>query len=106
MARRVAINAKGQELLSALEVAFAKAQELGAQRKAVIFTESRRTQDYLLRLLSEHGYQDQIILMNATNADADSSRVYREWLERHKGTNATSGSPTADRKAAKAEGPE
>jgi len=100
LARRVAINAKGQELLSALEVAFAKAQELGAQRKAVIFTESRRTQDYLLRLLSEHGYQDQIILMNATNADADSSRVYREWLERHKGTNATSGSPTADRKAA------
>ncbi|MBV9500442.1 MAG: DEAD/DEAH box helicase [Acidobacteriaceae bacterium] len=100
LARRVALNAKGQELLSALEVAFGKVRELGAQRKAVIFTESRRTQDYLKRLLSEHGYQDQIVLMNAANSDPDSVRIYREWLERHKGTNAVSGSPTADRKAA------
>ncbi|MDQ2842170.1 MAG: DEAD/DEAH box helicase, partial [Acidobacteriota bacterium] len=100
LARRVAMNAKGQELLSALEVAFVKVRELGAQRKAVIFTESRRTQDYLLRLLSEYGYKGQIVLMNATNADADSSRIYREWLERHKGTNAASGSPSADKKAA------
>ena len=100
LARRVAMNAKGQELLSALEVAFVKVRELGAQRKAVIFTESRRTQDYLLRLLSEHGYAGQIVLMNGTNVDADSTRVYREWLDRHQGTNATSGSPSADRKAA------
>ncbi len=42
------MNAKGQELFSGLEVAFLKVQQLGAQRKAVIFTESRRTQDYLL----------------------------------------------------------
>jgi superfamily II DNA or RNA helicase len=100
LARRVAVNAKGQELLSGLEVAFGKVQELGAQRKAVVFTESRRTQSYLLGLLTEHGYPGQIVLMNATNADADSSRIYREWVERHKGTNAISGSPTADRKAA------
>jgi len=100
LARRVAVNAKGQELISALEVAFAKAQELGAQRKAVIFTESRRTQDYLRQLLGEHGYSGKIVLMNATNTDADSTRFYKEWLERHKGANMTSGSPTADRKAA------
>ncbi len=100
LARRAAMNAKGQELLSALEVAFDKVQALGAERKAVIFTESRRTQNYLFRLLSEYGYKDQIVLMNAANADAESTRVYREWLERHKGTNAISGSPTADKKAA------
>ncbi len=100
LARRVALNAKGQELLSALQVAFTKVAELGAQRKAVIFTESRRTQDYLLRLLSDHGYAGEIALMNATNTDPDSTRIYRGWLERHKDTNAISGSPTADKKAA------
>jgi len=38
--------------------------------------------------------------MNAGNADADSTRIYCKWFERHKGTDAISGSPTADRKAA------
>jgi adenine-specific DNA-methyltransferase len=36
-------NAKGKALLKALRVAFAKAKDLGAQEKAIIFTESRRT---------------------------------------------------------------
>jgi adenine-specific DNA-methyltransferase len=100
LANKVAANAKGQELLSGLEAAFAKAAELGAQRKAVVFTESRRTQAYLLDLLNRHGYTDRIVLMNASNADPLSARVYREWLERHHGTDAISGSQTADRKAA------
>ncbi len=100
LARRVAMNAKGQELLSGLEAAFSEARELGARRKAVIFTESCRTQNYLLQLLSEHGYEGQIVLMNATNGDADSNRIYREWMKRHEGTNAISGSATADKKAA------
>lgn len=100
LANKVAANAKGQELLSGLDAAFAKAAELGAQRKAVVFTESRRTQAYLLNLLNRHGYTDRIVLMNATNSDPLSTRVYREWLERHQGTDAVSGSQTADRKAA------
>ena len=39
-------NAKGEALLKALAIAFDKAQALGAERKAIIFTESRRTQAY------------------------------------------------------------
>ena len=100
LANKVAANAKGQELLSGLEAAFAKAAELGAQRKAVVFTESRRTQAYLFDLLNAHGYTDRVVLMNANNSDPLSTRVYREWLERHQGTDAVSGSQTADRKAA------
>lgn len=45
-------NAKGRKLLSTLEKAFQVAANGGAQRKALIFTESRRTQDYLLGILS------------------------------------------------------
>src|ERR1700730_7663049 len=45
-------NAKGKALLKALGVAFPKVRELGAAEKAIIFTESRKTQNYLLRLLA------------------------------------------------------
>lgn len=50
LAVSVTENAKGQALLSALTTGFAKAAELGGSRKAIIFTESRRTQEYLVRL--------------------------------------------------------
>lgn len=32
-----------------------------------LFTESRRTQDYLVRLLSENGYDDKLVLFNGSN---------------------------------------
>ena len=46
LAVSISENAKGQALLSALRVGFAKAIELGGPEKAIIFTESRRTQEY------------------------------------------------------------
>ena len=67
---------------------------LGGQRKAVIFTESVRTQKYLANLLNENGYDGQVVLMNGSNADPDSRQIYNEWLERHKGTDTVSGSRT------------
>lgn len=51
-------NAKGAALLTALEIAFQRAADLGAARKAIIFTESRRTQSYLLRLLADSPFFD------------------------------------------------
>ena len=93
-------NAKGTALLSALKIAFDKAESLGAKRKAVIFTESRRTQDYLFHLLSSNGYQGKLVLMNGTNTDPHSRDVYKQWLQRHEGENVVSGSRTVDTKAA------
>ena len=62
-------NAKGQALLVALDHAFAEGRTPGAPRKAIIFTESRRTQDYLLRLLADSPYADGILLFNGSNTD-------------------------------------
>jgi adenine-specific DNA-methyltransferase len=93
-------NSKGDALLSVLDTAFSKAESLGAARKAVIFTESRRTQSYLLELLSEHGYAGQIVLINGSNTDPGSKAIYEDWLKRHQGTDAVSGSRSADMKAA------
>lgn len=93
-------NAKGQALLSALAHGFAKAKELGAAEKAIIFTESRRTQNYLISLLSQNGYQGQIVLFNGTNSDALSKAIYTAWVDRHKGTDLVTGSKSSDMRAA------
>ena len=93
-------NAKGLALLQALRVAFQKLQELGAAQKAIIFTESRRTQDYLLGLLAKTPYAPGVVLFNGTNNDARSKEVYADWMEKHAGTDRISGSRSADTRAA------
>ncbi len=93
-------NAKGLSLLSALSHGFKKAVELGAAEKAIIFTESRKTQNYLIHLLSENGYQGDIVLFNGTNADPLSRDIYSTWFDRYKNTDRVTGSRTADIRAA------
>ncbi len=100
LATNIRDNAKGKALLTALERAFAELERLGAPKKAIIFTESRRTQEYLLSLLADTHYGEGIVLFNGTNSDARSQAVYKDWLVRHKGTDKISGSKTADTRAA------
>ena len=56
-ARGIPVDTKTQTLLKALDIGFAQMAETGAARKALIFTESRRTQDYLKSFLEAHGYK-------------------------------------------------
>jgi superfamily II DNA/RNA helicase len=100
LAESIGHNAKGDALLKALESAFSKAGGLGAPRKAVIFTESRRTQKYLYEFLGANGYAGQMVLMNGTNTDPDSREIYKAWADRHQGSDMLSGSKSADTKAA------
>ena len=100
LATSIEHNAKGLALLKALDIAFAKAAEIGAAQKAVIFTESRRTQDYLLRLLADSPFAEGIVLFNGSNTDERSKQIYAAWFERHKGTDRVTGSRTADMRSA------
>ena len=100
LAENIKINAKGENLLIALDKGFTKAAELGAKRKAVIFTESRRTQTYINTLLINNGYDGDIVLLNGSNSDESSKEIYKSWLLRHKGEDVVSGSKQADMKAA------
>lgn len=93
-------NAKGTALLQALKVAFKKLDELGAAKKAIVFTESRRTQDYLLKLLAGTEFGPGVVLFNGTNSDPKARQVYTEWIAQHAGTDRVSGSRTADTRAA------
>ncbi|MGH7562135.1 MAG: SNF2-related protein [Gemmatimonadales bacterium] len=100
LAGSITRNAKGEALLKALTVAFAKAKELGALERAVIFTESRRTQSYLQRLLADSPFAEGIVLFNGSNTDEGSRAIYAEWLERHRGTDRVTGSKSADMRSA------
>ncbi len=100
LAERITTNAKGDNLLTALNRGFEKNQQLGGARKAVIFTESKRTQQYLMNLLSQNGYDGQIVFLDGSNNDPVSTRVYKEWRERHKDDGRISGSAAADKKSA------
>lgn len=66
----------------------------------MIFTESTRTQQYLCDILKKTKYKDKIVLFNGSNNDEKSKEIYKQWCEKHKGTDKISGSKTADKRAA------
>ncbi len=100
LALTITQNAKGKALLKGLEKAFAEAVRLGAAEKAIIFTESRKTQEYLLRLLQDSSYADGIVLFNGSNTDDRSKSIYADWVKRNAGTDKITGSRTADMRSA------
>ena len=97
LAESIEKNAKGEALIKVLNKALEMTESLGGQKKAVIFTESCRTQQYLNDLLTKQGYNGRIVLLNGSNADAQSQKIYRDWVEKHKNTARISGSKPADR---------
>ncbi len=100
LATNIRDNTKGKALLLALDKAFIELERLGAPKKAIIFTESRRTQDYLLTLLENTSYGEGIVLFNGSNSDARAQKVYKDWLKKHEGSDRITGSKTADTRAA------
>jgi superfamily II DNA or RNA helicase len=107
LAKSIQKNSKGEVLLTALRKGFEAANKARAsqqngvlQQKAIIFTESRRTQEYLYRLLEFSDFAGKVVLFNGTNNDPKSGEIYRDWLKRYANTDRITGSPTADKRAA------
>jgi len=100
LAKNITENAKGKALLKVLNIAFPKVTSLGGASKALIFTESRKTQDYLVRLLSASEWNEGIVLFNGSNNDQRSKEIYTTWVERHQGSDRITGSRTADMRSA------
>jgi len=100
LAKLIWKNSKGEALLIALKKGFEMAANLGAQKKAIIFTESTITQNYLLKLLYDDGYSGKIVLFNGSNNDEKSKEIYQKWLEKNKDSDKITGSKTADLRAA------
>lgn len=100
LAHKIRKNSKAEQLFTALERGFEALEKLGANQKALIFTESRRTQDFICNLLEARGYADKVVKFNGSNADTKSKQIYAAYLKKHQGTDVLTGSLTADKRAA------
>lgn len=100
LAAKIKKNSKAEHLFIALDKGFEELEKLGAEKKALIFTESRRTQDFLCELLERKGYKGKVVLFNGSNNDKQSTAIYKAWLEKYQGSSRVTGSATADKRAA------
>lgn len=100
LAKKIKKNSKAEHLFIALDKGFEQLKMLGAAPKALIFTESKRTQEFLYELLEKKGYKGKVVRFNGTNTDKESTTIYKNWVKKYKGTSKITGSPTADRRAA------
>jgi len=100
LAASIKRNSKGEVLLTALQKGFQEANRLGGAKKAVIFTESTRTQQYVQSILEATDFGNKIVLFNGSNNDKKSKEIYEKWKARHEGTEKITGSRTADMRAA------
>lgn len=101
LARSITVNQKGLALLKALSEGFDKLSELGASQKAIIFTDSTKTQEYIARSLSNAGYGgDDLVLFNGQNSSPQATEIYHQWLTENEGSDLITGNPVADRRKA------
>jgi ERCC4-related helicase len=99
-ANSIGVDTKAKSLLSALEIGFSNMAEIGGSRKAVVFTESRRTQSYLKEFLESNGYAGKVLTFNGTNREPDTTEIYNGWLETNRNSGRISGSRPVDVRAA------
>jgi len=95
-ARSIGVDTKARACIKALEIGFEKMAEMGAAQRAVIFTESRRTQAYLKDFLEANGYAGRVITFNGTNKEPEAAAIYERWVEANKESGRVTGSRTVD----------
>lgn len=97
-AKSIRFDSKSAALLKALEKSFEMQTESGGEHKALIFTESTKTQEYLKSFLEANGYEGRICIFNGRGTDAETAEIYRSWCERN--PSKVSGIRAADRRMA------
>ncbi len=100
LAMKITHDAKATALLQALHSAFEQVKLSGANRKALIFTESTRTQQYIKSVLEDAGYKGRVVLFNGSNTDPESNAIYAQWCQENQGKSTFTGIKSADRRAA------
>lgn len=85
LATSITTNTKANALMNALVTAFDKQRELGINEKAVVFTESIRTQEFLYNELTSKGYAGEVLLFNGNPTDKTTTEIYKAWKARNYG---------------------
>jgi len=99
-AQSIRTDSKAKALLIALQQGFEQMASMDAPRKVIIFTESRRTQEYLAAFLAANGYADKIVTFSGTNNQPGATAIYHQWLQENQGSDKIAGSPQVDRRSA------
>lgn len=99
-ARGIGVDTKAKTLLKALDIGFEQMTVSGAARKAVIFTESRRTQDYVKNFLENNGHRGKVVAFNGTNTGEDACASYEEWKQQNQSSGRMTGSRAVDMRTA------
>jgi hypothetical protein len=79
LAETIGSSTKTEVLVSQLPKLLDDVVTRGGQRKALIFTESKRTQQHLFDALSAAGFAGDIALVNGSNADPSSRQILQHW---------------------------
>jgi hypothetical protein len=95
-AQGIGTDTKTTALLQALDVGFNAMAKTNANRKALIFTESKRTQEYLKRFLEKNGHSGKVVLFSGTNNSPEASSIYDRWVSANQGTGRLTGSRDID----------
>jgi len=99
-AESIPVDSKATALLTALSQGFEQMAMMNAPKKAIVFTESKRTQEYLETFLHENGYQGKVVLFNGSNNKPAATETYQQWLKDYQGTDRVTGSSQVDRRTA------
>ncbi|WP_040976724.1 SNF2-related protein [Necropsobacter massiliensis] len=97
---RLKNDSKATALLTALQTGFEKMTTFGAAQKAIIFTESVRTQAYLYDFLCANGYQDKIVSFSGSNNHEHARQIYANWLADKNNESKITGSAQVDKRTA------
>lgn len=97
-AKAIKQESKSLALLKSLKKAFQMLNKQGAEHKALIFTESTKTQTFLKTFLEANGYEGRIVLFNGKASEPQTNEIYKRWCLDH--PDKVSGIKAADRRAA------
>lgn len=98
LARSITVNQKGVKLAEALNLGFDRLRELGAPEKAIIFTDSTKTQEYIARTLTEFGRGEGLVLFNGSNESPEQTAIYQRWLKANRDSDLVTGIVAVDRR--------
>lgn len=100
LARSITANQKAVKLNEALDLGFDRLRELGAAEKAIIFTDSTKTQQYIARTLTDAGRGEGVVLFNGSNNAPEQTAIYNAWLKANQDSDLITGIPAVDRRKA------
>jgi superfamily II DNA/RNA helicase len=99
-AQDISNDEKANALLKALSLGFEQMSSMGAAQKAIIFTESKRTQAYLAAFLSAQGFKNKLVTFSGSNNHPEATQIYQQWQQTYAGSDRITGSPQVDRRTA------